>query len=200
MELTVLRVDASRRADFFDLHSEKNGEGWCCCVAWWVPTWDGWGDRTREENRAFRESLFDRGEYDGYLLYRGAEPIGWCQAGPRDRLAKLAAQYGLDPDPGAFAITCFVIAPPWRRKGMARILLSKVAEDLARRGARRIEAFPRRGASAEGEMWTGPEALYHAEGFRCVREDPRRPVFAMDLSSAGARGGDSPDASARRAP
>ena len=91
MKIEVLPFDASRREDFFAVHSEINDCGWCSCVAWWVPTWDGWGNRTASENRELRESLCERGEYDGYLLYLDGAPVGWCQVGPRDRLEKLAA-------------------------------------------------------------------------------------------------------------
>ena len=52
MKTEVHRFEVSRRADFFDLHSKKNGEGWCCCVASWVPTWDGWGERSARHDGA----------------------------------------------------------------------------------------------------------------------------------------------------
>ena len=108
MKREVRRLTAELVDDFFRLHSEENGCGWCCCVAWWVPTWEGWGDRSANENRALREKLFKQGEYDGYLLYVDDEPVGWCQVGPRDRLEKLVGQFSLAPDPSAWAITCFL--------------------------------------------------------------------------------------------
>ncbi len=178
----VRRLDASRRADFWRVHCEANGEGWCCCTAWWVPTWEGWGNRSATENRALRESLFDRGEFDGYILYEDGTPVAWCQAGPRDRLGKLARQFGLAPDPGTWAMTCFVVPPPWRRKGYAARLLREATADMGARGARRVEAFPKRGEGLEpGALWNGPEAMFLAAGFRVVRDDPVRPVLALDL-------------------
>lgn len=178
----VERLGPSGRADFFRLHSPENGEGWCCCTAWWTETWDGWGERTEAENRALRESLFDRGEWDGYLLYAGDEPVGWCQAGPRDRLAKLVAQFGRPPDPGAWAVTCFVVAPPFRRRGAARALLRGVLRDLAERGAARVEAFPRPGAAEPGEMWTGPEALYLEAGFTPIARSGGRVILGKEIA------------------
>jgi len=178
----VHRLDASRRADFFRLHSEANGCGWCCCVAWWVPTWEGWGERTAEENLRLREALFDRGEYDGYLLYADGAPAGWCQAGPRDRLEKLVRQYGLSPDPEAWALTCFLMAPPFRRRGLATDLLSEVVRDLRRRGVPRVQAFPKRGQNLEpDDLWTGPESVFLSAGFAVLRSDSRRPVLELDL-------------------
>lgn len=180
-EFRVERLGPARRADFFRIHSPENGEGWCCCVAWWTDSWEGWGERSAEENRALRESLFDRGEWDGYLLYANGEPAAWCQAGPRDRLAKLARQFELAPDPGAWAITCFVVAPLFRRRGVARRLLFAILEDLPSRGATSVEAFPRREATEPGEMWTGPEALFLEAGFTPVKEAGARRVLSRPL-------------------
>jgi ribosomal protein S18 acetylase RimI-like enzyme len=178
----VRRFEATLRDDFYRLHAEASQAGWCFCVAWWVPTWDGRGDRSAGENRQLRDELCDRGEYDGYLLYVDAAPAGWCQAGPRDRLAKLARQFDLAPDPAAWAITCFQIAPAYRRQGLASFLLGEALRDLRARRVRRVEAFPKRGANLDvDDLWNGPEAMFRAAGFAVVRDDPRRPVLAIEL-------------------
>jgi len=181
MQKEVYRFEAARRDDFFRLHAAANDAGWCFCVAWWVPTWEGWGERAAVQNRELREALCERGEYDGYLLYVDGQPAGWCQAGPRDRLAKLARQFQLAPDPAAWAITCFQIAPAYRRQGLAAYLLDEVLHDLHARGVRRVEAFPKRGADLDmGDLWNGPEAMFRAAGFTVARDDPQRPVLALE--------------------
>lgn len=180
MELEVRPLTADRISDFYSLHCEANEGGWCRCVAWAVPTWEGWGERTAEENRALRDELFARGELDLRLLYDGEQPIASCQVGPRDRFPKLLAQLGLDPDPDCWAITCFFVAPAWRRKGAARRLLEAVIAELRERGVPHLQAFPKRGADLDaGELWTGPEALYREAGFQVVRDDPLRPVLEL---------------------
>jgi GNAT superfamily N-acetyltransferase len=147
-----------------------------------VPTWKGWGERTAEDNRSVRESLCEAGEYDGYLLYNDGEPVAWCQAGPRDRLKKLVSQFQLDPSPDTWAITCFLVAPGFRRRGLASYLLRHVIADLRDRGVRRVEAFPKRGETlSEGDLWNGPEAMFRRAGFGLVRDDPTRPTLALDL-------------------
>lgn len=182
MQTAIHRFDPGRRADFFRLHSEANDAGWCFCAAWWVGSWAGFGERTMAENRALRESLLDRGEYDGYLLYADGVPVGWCQAGPRDRLSKLTRQFGLEPDPTTWAITCFLIAPAYRRQGLAARLLEGVLADLGTRGVRRVEAFPRRGPDQDAlDLWNGPESLFQRAGFQVVRDDPVRPILALGL-------------------
>lgn len=181
MSRAVRRLDASTRPDFRRLHCEGNGAGWCHCVAWWVESFDGWGERTAEQNRALREELFARGEDDGYLLMEDGEPIAWCQVGPRDRLPNLKRRYGLAPDPEVWSVTCFVVVPAARRGGAATELLGGVLEDLRARGVARVQAFPRRGATEPGALWTGPEAMYLRAGFRVERDDPERPILSLAL-------------------
>lgn len=164
--LTVRRLDPDRRRDFDALMDADPGCAWCRCVAWWVPTWEGFGERSAEENRGLRAELFARGEDDGYLGYQGDRVVAWCQAGPRDRLAKLVSTFGLAPDPEAWALTCFHVAADARRRGLARGLLVGALADLDSRGVRRVEAYPRRGADLpDGEAWTGPESLFAEAGF-----------------------------------
>jgi GNAT superfamily N-acetyltransferase len=185
MEVEVVRLDERLEDEFFAVHSEANECGWCCCVAWWVSSWEGFGDRTAAENRALREELFRRGEHDGYLARIDGRPVGWCQVGLRDRLVKLVRQMGLAPSPGTYAITCFQVDPRYRRRGVASSLLAGILEDLRSRGVRRVEAFPRRGDDlAPGELWTGPVEIYERQGFSPLGGDPRSPVLVLDLGAA----------------
>ena len=168
--------------DFYSLHCETNGEGWCNCVAWWVSTWDGWDKRTSEENREFRDQLFSRGEYDGYLLYADGVPAGWSQCGRRDRLEKLCAQFALPPDPNIFAITCLMIAPPFRKQGLAHKFLAEILVDLKNREVQKVQAYPKKGsAHKDGEVWMGPAAVYLRAGFAQVREGERTSVLEKIL-------------------
>ncbi len=181
-ELEIVPLDTGRRADFYRLHGDCDDAGWCACAAWWVPTWDGWGDRTAAENHELRDALFARGEHDGLLAYAGGEPVGWCQLGPRDRLAKLVRQLTLGPDPEAWAVTCFLVAPAWRGGGVAQALLTAAVVRARDGGATHLEAFPRRGEGlAADDLWNGPEALFRAAGFVVARADATRPVLRLEL-------------------
>jgi GNAT superfamily N-acetyltransferase len=182
--LKVERMSNERRSDFFKVHCKENGEGWCNCVAWSVPTWDGWGERTAEQNLTLRTELFDRGEFDGYLLYHSGEPVGWCQSGPRDRLSKLAQQYRLEPSPGTWAITCFVLGPKSRGKGFAQLFLKEVVADLFRSGVKHIQGFPKIGEQLDaGETWTGTKRMFETAGFTVERPHERFPVYGIQGQS-----------------
>jgi GNAT superfamily N-acetyltransferase len=182
----IVRLTAESEPDFWSLHCPAGEAGWCCCVAWHVDSFDGWDARTAEQNRALREAVFARGEHDGYLLIENdgrddGRTVGWCQVAPRDRLPNLVRRHRLPPDPGALAIGCFVVVPSRRREGLASRLLAGVLEDLRTRHHGRVEAFPKRGASEPGEMWTGPEAMFLAAGFQVERDDQELPVLVLNL-------------------
>lgn len=184
MQVEVRRFSPDLRSDFFRLHSEEHGCGWCFCTAWWVPTWDGWSDRSAEENKRLREKLLDQGEYDAYLLYSEDQPIGWCQVGLHERLEKLVKQFSLPPTDSVWAITCFLIVPHYRRQGMASHLLAKIVEDLKIRGAKSVLAFPKAGLSIDQlDMWNGPLAMYLDAGFSIWKDDPSRPILQMVLTT-----------------
>jgi GNAT superfamily N-acetyltransferase len=183
MRYTVRRLDAAAREDFFRLHSAANGHDWCFCVAWWVESFAGWSERRPDQNRALRESLFARGEQDGYLLYAGEEPVAWCQCAPRDRLVHLAGRYTDGPDPTAWALGCFFTAPAWRGKGCARALLTGIIADLRGRAVKRLEAFPRgEGRLPDDEVWTGPAGLFAEFGFQPETEYGSVTRYALNLA------------------
>ena len=182
--LEVRRLTGALEEDFYRYHGRKS-EGWCYCVAWIVPSWVGWSDRTAEENRAVRGLQFLDDKHDGYLLYLDDEPVGWCQVAPVGWFPKLAAQaddsQNGDSQPD-YAISCFSLAPQLRGQGLAHLLLSEVLDDLAARGVKRVQAFPRCGKGlADGEVWTGPEPLYRKAGFAVARDDGERPVLVKEL-------------------
>jgi GNAT superfamily N-acetyltransferase len=178
----VERFGPTTREDFRRLHSDANGAGWCRCVAWWVPTWDGWGERTAQENAALRDELCDTGEYDGLLAYDRRDPVGWCQLGPRDRLEKLVRQFELEPDPATWAVSCFLVAPSHRGRGVAGALVAAAVETARAKGAHWLEGYPRTAANDAGELWTGPERLFVHTGFRRVHDAPPRRVYRLGLA------------------
>jgi GNAT superfamily N-acetyltransferase len=94
----------------------------------------------------------------GYLAYVDGRPVGWVNASFR-------SDYGLyrlvDPDGpeprSVIGVSCFVIAPPFRRHGVASALLNRVIADASARGASWIEGGHFRGRS-----------MYEARGFQPI--------------------------------
>lgn len=175
--VTIKRLSSASEDEFYRVHAD----GPCHCVAWWVPTWDGWGQRSAAENATLRRSLFEANIHDGYLIYRDETLAGWCQAWKRDAFAKLAAQFGVASDDDAWMIGCLVVLPAFRQQGVATEAMEMVLDDLRLRGARTVDAYPKRGASDADELWNGPESTYARLGFAVVRDDAKRPVLRLSF-------------------
>jgi len=178
MKIDVRYLAQDLKTDFYSVHNEKCSGGWCFCAAWVVPTWEGFGERTADENRAVREDLFARGIYDGYLVYFDGVPSGWVQAGPRDAFPKLLGRFELEKDPSVWAITCMAIAPEYHGQGLAHEIIHMVMEDLKIRGIERVQAFPKAGEGlSKEELWTGPLSVFEKAGFMVVKQVDQRPVL-----------------------
>jgi hypothetical protein len=184
MQIRIVKLDASGKEDFFRLHCDQNSAGGCFCTAWWVPTWEEWSDRTPEQNRELRRQLFSNNQFDGYLLYDGTEPIGWCQCCPRDAIPKIRQTYNLVPDPRIWAVSCFFILARYREIGLAQHFLDKIIEDLISRDVTHIQGFPKRGKNLQADdLWTGPESIFVKAGFRLEQDDECHPVYGLHLGT-----------------
>jgi GNAT superfamily N-acetyltransferase len=179
MELVVSRLSPDNVADFWALMARDEHEGAVCwCTAWWTDTWEEYQERTPEQRHAFRESLFERGEYDGYLAYADGAPVAWMQVGPRDRLPKLVANFDLEPDPETWATSCFLVLEPFRGQGLGREFLRLVVAVLDPRGVMAVEGYARHGTGHEAtDLWSGPESVYADAGFTEAKKGPYRSVY-----------------------
>ncbi len=179
--LEVRPLSRETEADFFKLREHESCD-WCFCAAWHVPTWEGWTDRSADENRTLRRRLFAEGRYDGYLLYSVGDPVGWCQCCPLEWLPKLARQFELEGEPaGTYMVGCVEILPEFRKKGLSYVMLRAVIDHLNILRVRRVLAVPRSGARADGEVWTGPLALFESLGFSPVKRVGDRRVMRLGL-------------------
>jgi GNAT superfamily N-acetyltransferase len=76
------------------------------------------------------------------LAYVDDRPAGWVNASLR---ADYSLHPGEDDDPPGtevVGVSCFIVAPPYRRHGLAAALLDRVLADAPERGAVWVEAYP----------------------------------------------------------
>lgn len=81
----------------------------------------------------------------------------------------------------AFVVGCVEILPEHRKRGLSRVLLEKVLDDLRRREVVRVLAIPRIGRHEDGKVWTGPASLFESCGFQALRTVGDRQVMVLDL-------------------
>ncbi len=96
-----------------------------------------------------------------YGLYRHADPGG--------------------PEPtSVIGVSCFVIAPPFRRHGIASALLDRVIADAPTRGAAWIEGYPlNQPEESDAGHFRGPRCMYDARGFEPIEVRQRDTVVRL---------------------
>ena len=172
-------------ADFFDHDSHAGNPvgGACYCTEAHViepgkalPPHPGW--------RAHRElmlDLLDTGRAFGYLAYVDVRVAGWVNASRRSDYSLHRVGLTAAPrDEDVVAIACFVIAPPYRRHGLAGQLLERVIADAPSRGVHWVEAYPfNDGAGRQGSGHRGARAMFDDRGFEPVEHRPIDTVMRL---------------------
>jgi GNAT superfamily N-acetyltransferase len=152
-----------------------------------------WSDTTPAANRERLGAQIARATVaPGVLAYVDGEPAGWCQVAPKQDLARLlhspssAAPKDSDDPTDLWAITCFVVPPRQRRKGVAHELLAGAVRHAERHGAAVVEGYPvdvaARDRVSSAELFHGTLSLFLGAGFHEVRRpSPTRVVVRRDV-------------------
>lgn len=171
VSLTLRRLGPDTVPDFATLLVTPP-HGWCWCVAWETPDWEGWEDRSEKDNRCLRKTLWDAGSYHGRIFYLDDRPVAWCRVGPRTAWPKLCATFDLELVDSVYAFVCFGIAESYRGQGLMHRAMTLALRDLAAEGVVEVEGFPRKKSLANrldpGEVWMGPARLFSTAGFEIV--------------------------------
>jgi GNAT superfamily N-acetyltransferase len=174
-EVSVHPVTEDRVGDwlrFFDHDAFADNPDWasCYCLEPNVPATPELPERPWRKTRATVAERLRCGSTFGYLAYVDNRPAGWVNA-------SLRSDYGLyrlvDPNGPApssvIGVSCFVIAPPFRRHGIAAALLDRVIADASARGASWIEGYPHNTPEdSDARHFRGPRSIYDARGFKPI--------------------------------
>jgi len=184
--MTRDRIDDWLR--FFDHDGFAGNPDWasCYCLEPHLPATPEHPERAWRETRATMAGRLRGGTTFGYLAYvGGGRPGGWVNA-------SLRSDYGLyrgvdpgGPEPASvIGVSCFLIAPPFRRHGIAGALLDRVIADAPARGASWIEGYPRNKAEeTDAGLFRGPRSLYDARGFEPIEVRERDTVVRLSATA-----------------
>jgi GNAT superfamily N-acetyltransferase len=180
--VAVHRVTEDRVDDWLDLFDHRVSAGFapwsaCYCLEPHELQADGTnpGMRPWRERRAAMIERLRAGTTVGFLAYVDGVPAGWVNASAR-RDYSLFRQGDADDD-CTVGVSCFAIAPPYRGHGLAKMLLDRVLEDAASRGAEWVEAYPfNAGRGNDNPDFRGPRAMYDERGFTEVKVRARDTV------------------------
>jgi len=191
-QVTADRIDDWLR--FFDHDAFVGTPEWAACYCL-EPHVRVPGNPPRDEDPAWTEnrqemvSLLGEGVSFGYLAYQDDQPVGWVNASLRSNYGLYREVDPSGPDAASvIGISCFIIAPPYRRHNVATTLLDRVLEDAGGRGAMWVEAYPfNETGEADSANFRGPMSMFLERGFEVVevRERDtvvRKPVGALERS------------------
>jgi hypothetical protein len=87
---------------------------------------------------------------------------------------------------GVYLIGCALVRPGSRRRGVVSALVAGAVAAARARGARAIEALPRRPREpvSDEELWTVPYSALVAHGFCVVGGEDPYPVVRLELGEA----------------
>jgi GNAT superfamily N-acetyltransferase len=153
----------------------------CWCDYWYLPNADykaGWG----RSNGQTLEGLVKAGSEPGLIATVGGVPAAWVSVAPRRNFDRLNRSRNFAPldDAKVWAVNCFVVAPPFRKRGLVTMLAAHAAEFAIGRGADGAEAYPIVPGDKSGppDLFVGTERAFLAAGYIEVsRPLPRRPVM-----------------------
>lgn len=175
-------VTPERWPDVERLFGARGACGGCWCMAWRLSSKEfdaGKGPK----HKASLKKLVTKGHEPGVLAYVGDEPAGWCSIAPREVFVKLASSRVLKPidEQPVWSVSCFFVARPFRRRGIAVKLLEGACEFAASKGASIVEGYPvipRSDALPDVFAWTGVPKLFERAGFKeAHRWSAARPIM-----------------------
>jgi GNAT superfamily N-acetyltransferase len=170
---------------FFDHDAFAGNPDWasCYCLEPHVPATPEQPERAWRERRATMAERIRGGTTFGYLAYVDGEPVGWVNASLRTDygLYRLVDPEGPEPS-SVIGVSCFVIAPPFRRHGVASALLDRVIADAPARGASWIEGYPHNEPEENDPgHFRGPRSIYDARGFEPIEVRERDTVVRRQV-------------------
>jgi GNAT superfamily N-acetyltransferase len=184
--VTVARLSPATRDDYLAFFDHERGPAFadnpewstCYCQFYRVPRALDWKSFDGPKNRTAAHASIACGEAEGYLAYADGGVVGWLHAAPRHKLPHAFERMKVEPPAidvpshDAAVIVCFVIAPAWRRRGVAGALLDGALADLEARGVALVDAFPFKAGDSTSatDHYHGPLPLFAARGFETIGE------------------------------
>jgi len=200
-KIVVERLSPATRDDYLAFFDHERGPAFsdnpewarCYCQFYRIPRELDWKAFTADQNRVAAGASIACGEAEGYLAKAASETVGWLHAAPRHKLPHGFARMRVEP-PGidvppqeAAIIVCFVIAPAWRRRGVATALLDAALIDLAARGIAIVDAFPFKSGESDSpaDHYHGPASLFASRGFEAIGGNDDVTVMRRRLAMPG---------------
>ena len=173
--------------NFFDNVAFTDNPEWsgCYCQFYHFPgSIKEWGETTKEQKRKASEKLILEEKMKGFLAYVNNQPVGWCNVNNKEAYSSIPYEEESEEimKDKIASVVCFVIAPSYRKKGVARFILQKAIINLREKGFKWLESYPRKGELSDAHSYHGPISLYTSEGFFVFNETEDSMILRRNLT------------------
>ncbi len=187
VEKAEINIEDIKESNLRDIPEPCRG-----CVYWEFPEAFEEGEKDRSKRREleakkmdwFKQTVKEFGTC-GKIVYHNGEPIAYAQYASSERLPRIS-KYESKPagklEEGVVFLSCLFVADEgMRRRGIGKLLLQNIIEDLRKRGFNAIETFACRDRA---DNPSGPMIFYVRNGFHIKdKSDPEFPLMRFYLQS-----------------
>jgi GNAT superfamily N-acetyltransferase len=170
-EIDVRPATADRWDDIVAILGGDGDRG-CWCQSWRGPA-TGYGVPKGASRRDALHAQLAGEVPPGFVAYIDEVPVGWCGVSVRSETPRLQRSRTIPAidDLPVWSIGCFKIRVGYRRRGVARALLTGVVDAARAAGAPGVEAYPIDPGGARvdvGFAFVGLAPMFDDAGFRRV--------------------------------
>jgi len=173
--------------DFFDNRAFSDRKGVFCYCTWFHC--DCSLEKHYEQGKiSMREQtavLIKSGKFNGYLLYIDDLAIGWCNVGNKKDFMRISSDSFLNYESSEKikSIVCFEIAPEYRGKGYAYMLLTQAWRDAKFEEYDAIEGYATLHENRTEYNYGGPVKMYEKAEFIEFARKENRVIMKKDLNA-----------------
>lgn len=161
---------------FIDSLDFSHAEHWKNCYCQYHHTncsGEAWNERMEVDdyNRNLALVNIRNGTMHGLLAMEGDRIIGWCCADDYQNFERLRDDQEMAQFSGrTAAVTCFIIDPDYRGKGIASRLLEEAVERFRGQGFDRVAGRPFQWTAHPQRQYKGSPAMYERLGFEKISD------------------------------
>ena len=196
MSIVVRPATADRWDDLVTVFGRRGEDpSWCWCRIFPEPRATDSGDSAAATNNRheLQHEITHAVMAPGLIAYADGHPVGWTRVGPRCGFPGVLGNRALakvltTDDPGAWWVTCFIVANQHRRAGIGSALLQAAIGYARAHGATAVEGHPvdvqalTATRVSGAALYTGTVAMFTAAGFvEVARTYPTRPVMRLEV-------------------
>lgn len=172
MTTTVRPASEDRFDDLRQVLAPSGNNRVCWCLSYRLTSQEQ-GALAHDDRPGVMHELTARPTAPGLIAYVDGEPAGWCGFGPRSEMGRLVRSKTIQriDDLPVWSVVCFVVKAPFRRQGIARILLEAAVDYARDHGAPALEAYPidpAGGRVSASFAFVGTTRLFESAGFERV--------------------------------